>query len=179
MENNPQNHLPRSLYHRIFNQNPNIRKIERKLRDYKLIWRSDIQLLLKTAYHGSSAIKNSALGRLQAAINSYETQLIRKPDPFKPYGPRELLTNGQLHLLTQMDGVEWKLPIDSLLTGALILGPQDAGKSRFVIRICTEIKRIDPSIKILIIDPKNGFLEYAGILNAIPIDLNNCSFSIN
>ncbi|MEN6384780.1 MAG: hypothetical protein ABFD79_06245 [Phycisphaerales bacterium] len=178
MENNlqpPSN----NWFDRVFNQNPNIRKIEKTLRDYNLIWRRDIQSLLRTAYHGTSEMKNTALRGLQLAIDAYEIQLIRNPDPFKPYGPRELLTNGQLHLLTQMDGVEWKLPVDSLLTGSLVLGPQDAGKSRFVMRICTEIKRIDPSIKFTIIDPKNGFLEYAGMLNAIPIDLNNYSFSIN
>jgi len=179
MENNPQNYSPGSLYRRIFNQNPNIRKIEKTLRDYNLIWRSDIQSLLKTAYHGSSAIKNYALGRLQTAIDAYETQLIRNPDPFKPYGPYDLLTKGQLRLLTQIDGVQWKTPIDSLLTGALVLGPQDAGKSRFIVNLCTEIKKADPSIKITLLDPKGGFTEYAGLLNAIPVDLNKCSFSIN
>jgi hypothetical protein len=179
MENNLLNQPSDHWFDRIFNQNPNIRKIERTLRDYNLIWRPDIQSLLRAAYHGSSAMKNTALRGLQLAIDAYETQLIRNPDPFKPYGPRELLTNGQLHLLTQMDGIEWKLPVDSLLTGSLILGPQNAGKSRFIVRICTEIKRVDPSIKITIIDPKAGFLEYAGMLNAIPIDLNKCSFSIN
>jgi hypothetical protein len=179
MENNPQNHHFDSSYHRIFNQDPNIRKIEAKLRDYNLIWRPDIQKLLTPAHRGSRAMKRFALVRLQAAIDAYETQLLRKPDPFKPYGPYDLLSRGQLHLLTQIDGIKWKTPTDSLLTGALLLGPQDAGKSRFVINMYTEIKKADPSIKITIIDPKGGFTEYAGLLNAIPVDLNKCSFSIN
>jgi hypothetical protein len=78
-----------------------------------------------------------------------------------------------------MDGVPWMPPIDSFLTGALVLGPPDMGKSRFVVRLFTEIKRADPSVRITIIDPKAGFTEYAGLLNAIPIDGNKCSFSIN
>jgi len=159
---------------------PLVTQLEIKLRQYNLIYRADIQSLLKSAYLSpNESVRQFAVSRLQAAVDAYETKIFRQPDSLKPYGPPELLTQGQLHLLDQMDGIPWLIPIDTPLTGLLILGPQQGGKSRFIIQLCLEIQKANPNVVITILDPKNGFTNYAHLLDAANIDLSGISFGIS
>jgi hypothetical protein len=59
-----------------------------------------------------------------------------------------------------------------------VVGPQQAGKSRFIIGFCQEIIRERPEIVITIIDPKGGFRDYASVLNAKVINLSKKSFDL-
>ena len=44
--------------------------------------------------------------------------------------------------------------------------------------LCTEIQRANPEVVITIIDPKDGFSDYAPLLNADCIDLSKISFDL-
>ena len=164
--------------HRRFTSDPEILKIEEKLRKAYLDFRPDVRKLIKLAYYGSDYVKKSALTRLEVILNSYAVRQIRAPDTLMPYGPKQLLSQGNILVLLQMDGTNWCIPVDSLLTNGVILGPQQAGKSRFIVHLCMEIQRVRPDVVITIIDPKNGFSDYAPLLNADCIDLSKISFDL-
>lgn len=161
-----------------FTSDPEILKIEEKLRKAYLDFRPDVRKLLKLAYYGSEYVKRSALQRLEIILNSYAVRQIRAPDSFMPYGPNQLLSQGNILVLLQMDGTNWCIPFDSLLTGGLILGPQQGGKSRLIVHLCNQIQTANPGIVITIIDPKNCFPDYAPLLNADCIDLSKISFDL-
>jgi hypothetical protein len=159
-------------------QHSRVRELEEKCRSTGLIFREDIQLLLKPAYCSSGPVCQSAVHRLEIAIEAYEVEKIRVPDSFKPYGPECLLSQGDLHILDQIDGVKWMIPVDIPLTGVLILGPQKGGKSRFIIHLCQEILRVNPGITLTIIDPKDGFRDYTPALAARRIDLADVALDL-
>jgi hypothetical protein len=157
-----------------------LRQIEADLRNTNLIFRRDIQILLKMANNTRErAILKSAVHRLEVALDAYEVQGTRAPDTFRPYGPECLLSQGNVLLLIQQDGVKWFVPVDSLLTGALVVGPQQSGKTRFLVNLCREIQAANPDIVITIIDPKNAFSYYASMLHARCVDLRFASFDLS
>ena len=85
-------------------QSQELKAIEKELRDKALIFRSDVESLIKTAYATfSQAIYKSALDRLRLILEAYETESLRKPDPFRPYGPEQLLNQGDFYFMDQMD----------------------------------------------------------------------------
>ena len=153
-----------------------LRALEKELRDKALIFRPDVEGLLKTAYATfSQAIYDSVTSRLHLILESHETECIRKPDEFRPYGPEQLLSQGDLYLLSQMDKVAYNIYLNKLITGMLILGPQGSGKSRYVTHLCNEFSRVKPDVSITIIDPKNGF---SGLPNFRHIDSEKMSIDI-
>ena len=154
-------------------------QLEDDVRKTNLIFRPDIQILVKVAnYTHDLAILKSVVHRLQVALDAYKVQMRRAPDAFKPYGPLCLLNQGNVCLLIQQDGVKWLVPVDSLLTGILLVGPQQSGKTRFIINLCREIQAANPDIVLTIIDPKAAFRPYASMLRARCRDLRFTSFSL-
>lgn len=163
----------------FINPDPVILDMEQQLRQANLIWRKDIQKLLKTLYCSKSKnIREVANHRIQVALDAYDINKMRKPNTFIPYGPKDLLSQGDLCLLIQKDGVKWLIYVDNLLTGLTLLGPQQGGKSREIMNICLGIRRIDPDIVITIIDPKDGFSDYASLLGAKRTDLGKTSLNL-
>ena len=147
--------------------------LEKELRSKTLIFRSDVQGLLKTANATfSQAIYDSVTNRLRLILELHKTECTRKPDPFRPYGPQQFLSKGSLHLLDQIDDVRFKIDPDKLITGMLIIGPQGSGKSRFIANLCAEFTRVKPNAVITLIDPKNGFIN---LPNFRHIDSDNIS----
>lgn len=153
--------------------------VEEKLRECNLIYQEPVQRLLADLHMcRSEKIRDSILRRLQWRIDHYDLESMRKPDPFRPYGPQCLLQQGNLHFLTQMDGVAWRIFVDKLLTGVLIVGPQQAGKSRLIVSLCEQIVRLDPSIVITLLDPKDGFRFYTPRFQAQYLDLSSVSLDL-
>lgn len=157
-------------------QSQELRALEKELRAKALLFRSDVEGLLKTANATfSQAIYDSATSRLHLILELHETECLRKPDEFRPYGPEQLLSKGDLHLLDQIDNVPFLIDLNKLLTGLLVLGPQGSGKSRFITQLCNEFSRIKPDVKITVIDPKNGF---SNLPNFRHLDLGKISFDL-
>ena len=139
-------------------QSQELRALEKELRAKALLFRSDVEGLLKTANATfSQAIYDSVTSRLRLILELHETECLRKPDEFRPYGPKQLLSQGNLYLMEQMDSVPFLIDLNKLITGMLVLGPQGSGKSRFITQLCNEFSRVKPDVKITVIDPKNGF----------------------
>ena len=125
-------------------QSQELKALEKELRAKALIFRSDVKVLLKTANSTfSQAIYNSVTNRLRLILELHETECLREPDEFRPYGPEQLLSQGDLHLMDQMDNVPFLIDPNKLLTGLLILGPQGSGKSRMISHLCNEFLRVN------------------------------------
>ena len=132
--------------------------LECELRQKELIHRRDIQGWLNTAHKTRNvSIYEFVIKRLTVALESENINSMRTYDPFRPHCPASLSKSGALHLIDQMD----KLPIycnpNKLVTGLGIFGPQGSGKSRLIVSLCQQIIRTEPSVNILIIDPKGAF----------------------
>ncbi len=156
-----------------------LRQIEEQLRNTNLIFRHDVQNLLKVAYYTRNpANLQFALRRLRVALDAYKVQEIRVPDAFRPYGPQSLLSQGNVLLLIQQDGVTWLVPVDSLLTGVVLVGPQQSGKTRLIVNLCREILAVDPTIVITVIDPKDTFKAFKSTLNSRYWDMGSMSFAL-
>jgi len=157
-------------------QSQELRALEKEFLSEKLLFRYDVKGLLKMANSTfSQAIYNSVTSRLRLILEAHETECLRKPDEFRPYGSEQLLSQGDLHLMDQMDNVPFLIYPNKLITGMLILGPQGSGKSRFIIKLCYEFLKIKPAVKITIIDPKNGFCS---LPNFRHLDLGRTSLNL-
>jgi hypothetical protein len=99
-------------------------------------------------------------------------------DVYRPLAPPELLSRGDLHLLNQVDGTSWKVPMNALTRGMLVTGAQGGGKSMFLIFIC---KQLDAAgIPFFILDPKLGLKGWATeYLNATYIDVSEISLDLS
>ena len=140
------------------NQRQKAEALEKELRDKALIFHPEVQRLLKTANSTyCQAIYDSVITRLQLILESHATECMRTSDPFRPYGPQSLLSQGSLRLIDQINEQEFLIDPNKLVTGMLIAGPQGSGKSRFITGLCHEIIKTKPDVKITVIDPKNGF----------------------
>lgn len=147
-----------------------------ELRSKALLHEPVVQDLLKSAYScWSPAIYESVAKRLRLIIDTYNTNAKHQPDPFRPYGPQQLLSQGTLYLLDQIDKVPFLIDPNKLITGMLVLGPQGAGKSRVIIHLCNEFSRVNPGVIITIIDPKNGF---SNLPNFRHVDLGKISLNL-
>lgn len=151
-------------------------EIEAKLRSVGLIYHPKVRGLLKKAYRcNSPRIFEAILFRLEYALKNHGILSMRVPDAFRPYCPEVLSKQGPLYLLDQYDGLPIFVDHHALSTGFGILGGQGAGKSTFIRHLCAEIMKIDPLIKITIIDPKNGFNDLPGFMQ---LDLADMSFDL-
>jgi hypothetical protein len=135
-----------------------------------------VQRLLKTAHNTFNEwAYRLSVERLQLILKVGNINEMRKPDEFRPYCPASLSRSGNLHLIDQMDGIPIFINHHKFVTGLGIFGPQGAGKSYAIIDFCGEIRRIDPNIKITIVDPKGAFSNLASFLH---IDMMNASFDL-
>jgi hypothetical protein len=154
-----------------------LKAIEKELRSKeKLLYTPEVKILLKAANETfSNRIFKSATDQLRNILDCDNADDIRKPDSFL-YGPPQLIDQGTLHLLDQMDGVKFSVDPAKLVTGMLILGPQGAGKSRFFRNLYYQISQNNPDVKFLLIDPKNEFSDLSGSRH---LDLSKLSFDLS
>lgn len=151
-------------------------EIEDKLRSIALIYHPTVKKLLKNACQCKNPrIFDAILFRLELALKNHGLLSMRTPDVFRPYCPAELCKQGPLYLCNQYDGLEIFDDHNKLVTGLGILGSQGGGKSFFIIHLCSSIIKIDPSITVTIIDPKN---EFSGLNGFTPLDLADLSFDL-
>ena len=153
--------------------------LEHQLRDRNLLDDPQILRWLGIANCGTERGRAFAVERLRKALQVYEVQAMRDPDPFRPYGPLSLLCQGDLHLMDQYDGVPWRIPTDSLVLGALVSGAQGGGKSRAIVSICSQLVTANPPRNMLILDPKAQQVSYAGRLNAVVLPGTKIAFDLS
>jgi len=158
---------------------PNRRKLEsleKELRDKALIHQPAVQNLLQQAYKTwNEHVFDLALSRLSLILKTNNTHEMRTTDAFRPYCPLALSRSGKLHLLDQMDHIPIYIDPNKLVTGLGLIGPQGSGKSRQIIHLCQELRRIAPDVTTTIINPKGKFSNLPGFFQ---LDLSNLSFDI-
>ena len=147
-----------------------LRKKERLLHD------PAVQKLLRTAHRTFNEwAYKLAIERLQLILKIGNINEMRQPDEFRPYCPASISRTGNLYLIDQMDGLPIFINHHKFVTGVGLFGPQGSGKSYEIIDFCSKIRRIDPNIKITIVDPKGAFSNLASFLH---IDLVDASFDL-
>lgn len=82
---------------------------------------------------------------------------------------------GDLHVCDQVDGLPIYLDPDKFITGVIMPGPQNSGKSRLIIHLVDGILRARPDVKVTIIDPKGGFVNLKSFRH---IDLATTSLNL-
>lgn len=153
--------------------------LENELRRRNLLYRSEVQWLMEKAALCSGENRQWARQQLRLLLESDRIMDMRTGDAFRPLAPPQLLADGDLHLLDQVDGVPWKVPWSALPRGVLVTGPQGAGKTRFVIHLCKQLNAADPPIPWFLIDPKLEFKGWAGHLGALYIDTDGPDVGID
>ncbi len=158
---------------RRLDADPELDQIEKDLRETGLIYRPEIQELLRVASLGWPGTRAQARERLLAAIDACGKDAIRNPDAYRPYATAEMLNEGELHIINQVDNVEWYLQPDILLRGGVLIGPQMSGKTRLVVHLGKQLRQTRR--RFFIVDPKGELAEYAQELDAAVIDETDIS----
>jgi len=154
-------------------------RLERELRWRKLLHDPDVQWLVDKAVSCSGQNRQWARDQLRLMLEGNRIMDMRTADPYRPHGPPQLLSSGEIHLLDQVDGTAWKILRAALTRGLLVTGPQGGGKTRFIIWLCRQLNAANPPIPWFLIDPKLEFKGWAESLGAIYIDAENPRVSLD
>jgi len=152
---------------------------EQELRTRHLIHNPHIQWLVKLMSIPDSKNGQWARDKIRIILESERIQDMRTGDVYRPLAPVQLLSQGDLHLLNQVDGVAWMVPRNALTRGMLVTGLQGGGKTRFLIHICRQLNAADPPINYFILDPKLELKGWADCLNATYIDISEISIDLS
>lgn len=144
--------------------------LEAELRRREKLHDPQVQWLMERAALCSDTNRQWARDQLRMVLEADRIEDMRTGGPFRPLAPPQLLGDGDLHLLDQVDGVPWKVPWTALPRGLLVTGPQGAGKTRFIIHLCQKLNAATPPIPWFLVDPKLEFKRWAGHLKALYID---------
>ncbi len=82
----------------------------------------DVQWLVEKAALCSDQNARWAREKLKLLIESDRIQDMATGDVYRPLAPPELLSRGDLHLLNQVDGTSWKVPMNALTCGMVVTG---------------------------------------------------------
>jgi len=152
-------------------------RLEQELRRRNLLYDPDVQWLMEKAALGSEAGRKWAIGQLETILEAERIHDMRTGDVFRPLAPKELLLQGDLHLLNQVDGIRWMIPTNALTRGMLLTGPQGGGKTRLLIWICRQL--LDRNIPYFILDPKQELKDWANYLDATYVTVDEISFDLS
>lgn len=154
-------------------------KLEAEIRSRNLQYDEVVQWLtpIATQYNGNN--RQWARDKLRIILESDRIMDMRTGDFFRPLAPEQLLSQGNLHLFDQVDGIPWKIFTDALTRGMLLTGPQGGGKTRLLIWLCKQLSSTDPPIPFFILDPKTGLKDWADYLNAEYIDIDDISIDLS
>jgi len=153
--------------------------LESELRRREKLHDPQVQWLMERAALCSDTNRQWARDQLRMALEADRIEDMRTGDAFRPLGPAQLLADGDLHLLDQVDGVPWKVPWTALPRGLLVTGPQGAGKTRLMIWLCKQLNAANPPIPWFLVDPKLEFKNWASHLGAIYIDAERPDIGID
>ncbi|MDI6449140.1 hypothetical protein [Anaerobaca lacustris] len=153
--------------------------LEAELRRREKLHDPYVQWLIEKAAMCSDTNRQWARDQLRMVIEADRIEDMRTGDAFRPLAPPQLLGDGDLHLLDQVDGVPWKVPWTALPRGLLVTGPQGAGKTRLMIWLCKQLNAANPPIPWFLVDPKLEFKNWASHLGAIYIDAERPDIGID
>ena len=154
-------------------------KLEQELRQRNLLYTEEVQWFMQIAALSNNNNNQWARDKLRMILESDRIMDMRTGDFFRPLAPDQLLSQGNLYMFNQVDGIPWRIPRDALTRGMLLTGPQGGGKTRLLIWICKQLSSADPPIPFFILDPKMGLKDWADYLNAEYIDIDDISIDLS
>ena len=144
--------------------------LEQKLRERALLIDPDIQWLAALAATRGLANSQWARNKIRLILEGEQIEDMRTENAFRPPAPAAMLSQGQLHLFHQADGLAWLIPLTALTRGVFLTGPQGSGKSRLLVYLCWQLSRL--GIPYTVIDPKEGLKAWADYINARYYDIS-------
>lgn len=153
--------------------------LENELRHREKLRDPYVQWLIEKAALCSDSNRQWARDQLRMVLEADRIEDMRTGDAFRPLAPPQLLADGDLHLLDQVDGVPWKVPWTALPRGLLVTGPQGTGKTRFIIHLCKQLDTANPPIPWFLVDPKLEFKNWASDLAVLYIDAERSDVGID
>jgi hypothetical protein len=160
-----------------FGANEKLLEIEEQLRKRHLLYEPEVQWLIEKAAFGAKTTSEWVIKNLESILKAESIEDMRTGNVWGPMGPQQLLNCGNLHLYDQMNGIEWKIPLNALTRGMLLTGPQGGGKSRFLIWLTKQLNSF--SIPFFLLDPKLGLKDWAGYLNAEYVNVDDISIDLS
>lgn len=152
-------------------------ELEAQLRKRHLLHDPVVQWLMQKAILASPGGSQWAIEKLKMILEAETIEDMRTANIFGPAAPEQLLSQGNLHLYNQPNGIGWHIPVDALTRGMLLTGPQGGGKSRFLVWLCSQLNGF--AIPFFILDPKMGLKDWAGCLDAVYIDVDDISIDLS
>jgi hypothetical protein len=165
--------------HSAFEPDRELLRIEDELRRRHLLEDPVVQWLMRLIRAPSSNNRTWAVGKLQLLLDSEHIMDLRTGDHFRPLAPSQRLSQGDLHLLDQVDGTKWTIPANALTRGMLLTGMQGGGKSRFLLGVTKQLSEFDPPIPFLILDPKQELRCWAAYLHADYVDIGDIAIDMS
>jgi hypothetical protein len=153
--------------------------LENELRERNKLYDPNVQWLLDGAEHWSPADSRWALDQLGDMCDADRIEDKRSGDPYRPLAPPQLLSQGEIHLATQVDGTPFLIPRRALSRGFLVVGPQGGGKTRLLLWLLMQLNAARPPIHWFIIDPKNELEGWAEPLGALYLDADDPATAIS
>jgi len=178
--NDPPDNPTDANYRRFRSLEPDeeLLELEAELRERHLLYDPTVQWLMQKAPLVSDKNRQWAIQQIRMVLKAESIEDMRTGDVFRPLAPEQLLSNGNLHLYNQVDGIPWRIPLDALTLGAILTGRQGGGKTYFLLSILTQLNAFNPPIPFFILDPKQGLKEWAHYLDATYIDIEDVSIDL-
>ncbi|MFC1783561.1 hypothetical protein ACFL02_08245 [Planctomycetota bacterium] len=158
---------------------PELLALEKEVRQRNLIYQPEVRILLQIATLGNEANSRWAREKLLEIIEADRIMDFRTGDVFRPLAPLQLISQGDLHLLTQVDKVDWMIPRNALTRGMLLTGPQGGGKTRLLIWICKKLSQCQSPVPLFILDPKQELKDCANYLNATYVEIEDIRIDLS
>jgi len=153
--------------------------LESELRRRKLLFQPEVQWLVEKAALCSGKNRQWARQQIRLLLESDRIVDMRTGDILRPLAPSQLLSQGEIHLVTQVDGTPFMIPRRALSRGLFVTGPQGGGKSRFLIWLLLKFNAAQPPIHWFVIDPKLELKPWAEPLGALYIDADDPDIGID
>lgn len=169
---NPQSRLSRF---KTLTVSVELLRIEEKLREYNLWEIPEIQQKYWLANYGTDKTRSNATQELVLILQEYNIKRMQYGDPYMPYAREDQISNNNqgIHILNQANNnIQFRVDQDKLLTGCLILGRQDGGKTYAAYNMLKQT-----TVPFVLLDPKCCWRQRASLLNATYIDLASFDLS--
>ena len=154
-------------------------ELETQLRNRYLLYDTTVQWFMEKAAFGSKSSRQWAIDKLRMILEAESIEDLRTGDVYRPLAPKQLIDSGDLHLYNQVDGIPWRIPVNALKRGLFLTGPQEGGKTYFLIYICSQLNEFSPPIPFFILDPKQELKDWAKYLNAVYVEISDISFDLS
>lgn len=156
--------------------------LEQELRKRNKLFDPLVAWLTEKAVLTNDGSSRWASDKLKMILEAERIEDMRTSDPFRPLAPPQLISRGEIHLISQFDGsgtTAYRIERRALSRGVFITGLPGGGKTRFLIWLCKQLN--SSGIPFFVISPKGSseLKPWAQELDALCVDTEHGDVSID